>query len=308
MEKEIRALNILLVFNSSYYMGASVLLYSIIKNNPCNIKVYVFYSDLTEDEIRRFTDIAAESGRAEVIFIKITETYFDQAPLHLKWITKETYYRLMAQEKLPLEVKRFLYLDIDMIVTGSLEEFYNTEFGDALLVACSMAKPDEVDTKRLEQLTLPKDTIYFNAGVLLYNLEKQREEIDVKILYEYPILFYKQLKFQDQDVLNAVFYGRVKYADYRAYNMPDYLVIKRSDVKQVYESCRIFHYNGNGKPWGEIYWGRMAELFWSYAREIPEYAPLYKACRRKQRIYKLKRKWKKFKKKFRKNGKGEQQK
>ena len=46
-------------------------------------------------------------------------------------------------------------------------------------------------------MTLPKDTVYFNAGTLLYNLAGQRREIDPSILYEYPALFYKQLKYGD---------------------------------------------------------------------------------------------------------------
>lgn len=233
--------------------------------------------------------MAEESGIAEAIFLPVGADRFQNAPLHMKWISRETYYRLLAQEMLPMDVERVLYLDADMIVLGSLEEFYNQDFAGKLLVACNRWPAGKIDGKRLEQLTLPKDTVYFNAGTLLYNLTGQRREIDPNILYEYPALFYKQLKYGDQDVLNAVFYGLTKFADWRIYNHFDYEIARQRDAERVLRRCKILHYNGNGKPWTEVYWGRMAEPFWQYAQLLPEYAGGYDALREKQAQYKKKR-------------------
>lgn len=284
-------MNILLSFNSNYYMPALVLLQSLLVNNQwCKkIRVYVLYADLKPDEIQRFSQVAEESGIAEAIFLPVGPDKFKDAPLHLKWISRETYYRLLAQEMLPESVDRVLYLDVDMIVMGSLEEFYNQDFDGKLLVACNRHGPGGVDPKRLEQLTLPRDTIYFNAGTLLYDLAGQRREIDPNILYEYPVLFYKQLKYGDQDVLNAVFYGLTKFADWRIYNCFDSAILRQRDVERTMGRCRIFHYNGMGKPWTEMYWGKMAELFWSYAELLPEYAGQYEAMKEKHARYKKKR-------------------
>lgn len=284
-------MNILLSFNSNYYMPALVLLQSLLVNNQwCkDIRVYVLYADLKPEEIQRFSLVAEESGIAKAIFLEVSPDKFQDAPLHLKWITRETYYRLLAQEMLPESVERVLYLDVDMIVMGSLEEFYNQDFEGKLLVACKRHGPGWVDPKRLEQLTLPKDTIYFNAGTLLYDLAGQRREIDPNILYEYPVLFYKQLKYGDQDVLNAVFYGLTKFADWRIYNCFDSNVSRQRDEECVLRRCKIFHYNGKGKPWTEMYWGRMAWLFWEYAELLPEYAGQYEALKEKHLQYKRKR-------------------
>ena len=233
--------------------------------------------------------MAEESGFAKAIFLPVGKDKFQDAPLHLKWITRETYYRLLAQEMLPADVERVLYLDVDMIVMGSLEEFYHQDFEGKLLVACNRRGPGGVDPKRLEQLTLPRDTIYFNAGTLLYDLAGQRREIDPGILYEYPVLFHKQLKYGDQDVLNAVFYGLTKLADWRIYNCFDSAILRQRDVERTMGRCRIFHYNGMGKPWTEMYWGKMAGLFWSYAELLPEYAGQYEAMKEKHARYKKKR-------------------
>lgn len=284
-------MNILLSFNSNYYMPALVLLKSLLVNNQwCRqIRVYVLYADLTPGEIQRFSQVAGESGIAKAIFLQVSPDKFKDAPLHLKWISRETYYRLLAQEMLPADVERVLYLDVDMIVMGSLEEFYNQDFEGKLLIACHRYGTGWVDPKRLEQLTLPRDAIYFNAGTLLYDLAGQRREIDPNILYEYPVLFYKQLKYGDQDVLNAVFYGLTKFADYRIYNMFDSCVSRQRQEDRVLRRCKIFRYNGNGKPWTERYWGRMAWLFWDYAQQLPEYTGQYEALKEKQTQYKKKR-------------------
>lgn len=276
-------MNILLAFNSNYYMPALVLLKSLLVNNQwCReIRIYVLYSDLKPGEIRRFSQVAEESGIAKAIFLPVGTDTFQDAPLHLKWISRETYYRLLAQEMLPESVERVLYLDVDMIVMGSLEEFYHQDFEGKLLVACNRYGLGGVDPKRLEQLTLPRDTIYFNAGTLLYDLAGQRQQIDPNILYEYPVLFYQQLKYGDQDVLNAVFYGLTKFADWRVYNCFDSNTTRQRQEDRVRRSCKIFHYNGRGKPWTERYWGRMAWLFWDYAQLLPEYAGQYEALKEK---------------------------
>ncbi len=276
-------MNILLAFNSNYYMPALVLLKSLLVNNQwCReIRIYVLYSDLKPGEIQRFSQVAEESGIAKAIFLPVGTDTFKDAPLHLKWISRETYYRLLAQEMLPESVERVLYLDVDMIVMGSLEEFYHQDFEGKLLVACNRYGLGGTDPKRLEQLTLPRDTIYFNAGTLLYDLAGQRQQIDPNILYEYPVLFYQQLKYGDQDVLNAVFYGLTKYADWRIYNCFDNNTTRQRQEDRVRRSCKIFHYNGRGKPWTERYWGRMAWLFWDYAQLLPEYAGQYEALKEK---------------------------
>lgn len=283
-------MNILLAFNSNYFLPALVLLRSLLVNNRwCpEIVIYVMYLDLKEEEILRFSRSAEEWGNARAVFIRVPEDAFTDAPLHLKWLSRETYYRLLAQEMLPETVKRLLYLDVDMIVMDSLEEFYHQDMEGNLLVACCSHEAFKPDGYTLRQLTLPEDTIYFNAGVLLYDLEGQREEIDPAIYREYPVLFYKQLKYGDQDVLNAVFYGMTKLADYRVYNMFDFYVSRERDVQRVRKKSVIFHYNGRGKPWQEQYWGRMAWLFWEYAMDIPEYAAQYEELTQKQAAFKKK--------------------
>ena len=283
-------MNILLAFNSNYFLPALVCMKSLLTHNRwCEITIYVLYLELKDEEIRRFADSVAQWGNARAVFIRVPEDAFSDAPLHLHWISRETYYRLLAQEVLPQSVERLLYLDVDLIIRGSLEEFYNQDMEGNLLSACCSHDSFKPNAHALQQLTLPADTIYFNAGVLLYDLKGQRQEIDPAIYREYPALFYRQLRFGDQDVLNAVFYGMTKLCDYRAYNMFDYYVNRQRDVERVRKNTLIFHFNGKGKPWQEAYWGKMAWLFWEYAMDIPEYAARREELNEKQAAFKKER-------------------
>ena len=66
-------MNILLSFNSNYYMPALVLLRSLLVNNQwCkDIRVYVLYADLEPEEIQRFSLVAEESGIAKAFFLPV---------------------------------------------------------------------------------------------------------------------------------------------------------------------------------------------------------------------------------------------
>ena len=86
-----------------------------------------------------------------------------------------------------------------------------------------------------------------------------------------------------------MFYGLTKFADWRVYNCFDSNTTRQRQEDRVRRSCKIFHYNGRGKPWTERYWGRMAWLFWDYAQLLPEYAGQYEALKEKHARFRKQR-------------------
>ena len=273
-------MNVLIATNSDYFMPSRVLFHSLLKNNPCPIRLFVFYSRLTEDEMNTLRHDAEESGHAEVCFVNVNREDPAQAPWRLQWISVETYYRLYAQELLPEDVDRVLYLDGDVIVRGSLEDFYNQDLEGNLISACCIQKDGE-EKGRERSDPFPKDLRYFNAGVLLYDLKAQRSCIDPSVYWEIAECFGDRLKFGDQDILNHVFYRRVKIADYRVYNMVPSWIEDRDMLNEV----RILHYNGFSKPWRYTYDSKWVECFWEYADDFPEYGSLKAGILAAQRQY-----------------------
>lgn len=85
----------------------------------------------------------------------------------------ETYYRILGINLLPESVDRILYLDVDMVIRGSLNALYEMELGSAAFAVCEdiygIINGFHAANKR--RLRIPEQYSYFNAGVMLYNVD-----------------------------------------------------------------------------------------------------------------------------------------
>lgn len=177
------------------------------------------------------------------------------------YYTNTTYFRLFIPDLYP-KYDKVLYLDSDIIVLDDVAKLYNIDIEDNLVAAV----PDDIiQNNKLFQnyvekvVGVAKYQNYFNAGVLLMNLEELRKfNFQEKFLY---LLTTIKFSFaQDQDYLNRLCKGRVKYIDLSWDVMP-YVnrTIKKNDIK-------LIHYNFAYKPWlfeDVLY----KEFFWEYAKK-----------------------------------------
>lgn len=267
-------MNVLMAFNKSYIEPSMVCLASLAVNTPEDIHVYIMHSELeTEDKelLRKFAGELSTGATLTFSFIDVAKEYFEDHKT-LKWISKETYYRLLAQKLMPQDMERFMWLDSDIVVLSDISEFYHQDFEDYLMVVTSDESLVSTYQKNLRKHYLPEDTIYFNAGILVYNLKEQRRRIDPDIYENYLKVFNEYLPFADQDVLNAVFYKQIKIMDSRIYNfMPHvYEGLSSEQRKEALKKMRVIHYNGSkGKPWLENYVYCLEYLYWKYADFVP---------------------------------------
>lgn len=177
------------------------------------------------------------------------------------YYSKTTYFRLFLPNLYP-QYDKALYLDSDIVILDDIAKLYHTDMGDNLVAGA----PDDV----IQNIKVFQDYAekvvgvadyrqYFNAGVLLMNLDELRKfKFQEKFIYSL-----EKIKFavaQDQDYLNRLCKGRVKLID-KGWNrmpMPDDK-IKTSDIK-------LIHYNLAYKPWHfeDILY---KEYFWEYAKQ-----------------------------------------
>ena len=160
------------------------------------------------------------------------------------------------------QYKKALYLDSDITILSDVADLYNTDMEDNLVVA---AADDVIQTEKVFQEYAEKVVgvsdyrNYFNAGVLLMNLEELRKfGFQEKFLY-----LLETVKFsvaQDQDYLNRLCKGRVKIIE----NTWDKMPIGGDNVKR--DKLHLIHYNLESKPWhfeDVLY----KEYFWNYAEK-----------------------------------------
>lgn len=201
--------------------------------------------------------------------------------------SKETYYRLVLPELLP-NYDKILYLDSDMIVKADVAELYKEDIQNYLLAACHDADTAglyngwEKDKKDYTDniLKLEEPYQYFQAGTILFNLKEFRKTYTTKEILDFANS--EEWQLLDQDILNKLCEGRVKYVDMSWNVMVDYAGIRIKEIiarapkwlNDLYMESRkhqkIIHYAGPEKPWLYPEMDQGYE-FWKIAKKTPYY-------------------------------------
>lgn len=196
--------------NKSYVLQVFVVIHSILK---CSKERYRF-TILTQDEIKDETDRLAKLlyrfyTNFSVSIKKIDRDLFCDIKIFSPHITQASFYRLLIPE-LVTGYDKCIYLDSDILVDSDLQELFDIELKDHYLAGvkdCHIFTDGSTMTKHQMDLGIPSLKSYINAGVLLMNLKKMREDnLVIRFLKEVK----KENRFEDQDVLNFCCYGFIK--------------------------------------------------------------------------------------------------
>lgn len=259
-------MNMLIAINSKYLVAAKVMLTSLFENNrmTSDIAVYLLHSNLSSQEISILRQLIENKYKRKLTEIHVEQEQFETFPISHHF-TIETYYRFLAQSILPKKVERVLWLDVDMIVKASIKELYEQNFEDKYLVVCqSINKHPE---QLLEKLNLPKESKYFNAGTILFNLKKIRENITEETYFKYIEQNRERITWLGQDVLNAIYNQKVKIVKNQSYNRQIFSEDKfsKDEMNEVKDNTAIIHYIGPCKPWDFRYQNGLKKYYWRYA-------------------------------------------
>src|SRR5690606_21515161 len=104
-------------------------------------------------------------------------------------ITRTSYIRLLLPELLPVDLRKVLYLDCDMIVQHSLLPLWQTPLDSFAFAAVRDRFVQTVDSERgllnYDSRRIPAGTAYCNTGMLLMNLPIWRRDHLGAKLFEY---------------------------------------------------------------------------------------------------------------------------
>lgn len=142
--------------------------------------------------------------------IRVKTEIFQNVIVNNRHVTKATFYRL-ALCKLINEVK-CIYLDADIIVTEDLQSLFTVDLEKYYIAGCRDIWIDMMSEKarekRRKRTGIPSMQDYVNAGVLVMNLQKMREEGLDKVFLQH---LNKDYLFEDQDIINVCCYGKIKH-------------------------------------------------------------------------------------------------
>lgn len=224
----------------NWYIYIATELYALFKHNNVK-KLYLFIED---DKLDFIND-----DRIEFINVnKLKEYITRDSPNYNTKYSKLSYLRCYFSKI--LNEDKILYIDADAIVVDDIEDLWNIDLEDNVLVG--VKEPGQWSA---HLGTYDMDNNYINSGVLLMDLKKIREEkLDDSMIY---LLNHNRYMFPDQDVINLVCRNRIKYIS-NIYNS--------TETTGMVDNAKIIHYIRGNKGW--IKASPRSEVWYNYHKEM----------------------------------------
>ena len=250
-----KTMNILCATDEKYAPYCGVMLTSFLENHKgFHTEVYIVVKSRLKAEkklkkLENWYDV-----KVNIMEFPFTDTV-SSYPIDVTRWSIETYFRIFAAEILPEKLDRILYLDCDIIVDGDVSELFAMNLdGISALVADDM--PWNMTTSHFKRLGYTEEYRYFNAGMMMINLEYWREHYISTQCVNIIKTHLSKLDYCDQDVLNIVLKDSKKNISI-IYNFQESVVLK--EFYELYddglkkEICsrkpKIIHYATCIKPW-----------------------------------------------------------
>lgn len=284
--------------------------------------VRVLSDGITEASQKRLIQVAAKvDSRHCVSFIDMARILQEKIkPGYAYYLPRSTWSRLFVPELMP-EVHVALYVDIDVLFCDDCRDVFSIDMQGAA-VGAVYENPSSEESFFNITFDIPVCFPgYFNAGVLLMNLDVFRRDNLTAHILEVAAKYSDKLKAQDQDALNAALYDKV-FRLHPRWNWndgntrrfmkanPSARMWRAFEPREVVEASLypgILHFIGPHKPWlynhrimRHLYEGAIKESGlpgvyplpgWNFRTWLNRvlYAPMYALTWRK--IKKLAKQW-----------------
>lgn len=284
--KKENTIPIVFSFNDEYSKYFAVALQSIIENsNPIDkYDIVALVSDVIKDNQQILLNMIPKNFSLRFFEMNsyISKEFANIKLKTLQYYSADIYFRLFIPF-LFKDYKKVLYLDSDIVIETDIKNFDFNIGNYQISAALDTIIPFlNTQSERLEHmknvLHLENENLYFNSGVLLFNLEKINiEEYKDKLLQAFQV---EELLFPDQDILNKIFQNNVKFLS-RKWNFNSspyvndnfYEHIKgayKEDFLYAKKQPSLIHFTSKYKPWNHNK-NPNYESFWKYARKTPFY-------------------------------------
>jgi lipopolysaccharide biosynthesis glycosyltransferase len=259
-------MHLVVAFGPSYLLPGTVLLRSLRKHCTTPHTLTLLHrqaDDRAFEPLRREFDIRPLRVREDL----------HQLP-QLASHGPDAYLPLWAADSLP-DCDRILFLDADVLCCQNLAELWECDLeGKVLGAVPDMAIP-QVNSPRgvIRWKELGLKGSYFNAGVMLIDLQRWREEQVTARALDY--LRQNPVHFLHQEALNVVLRESWKPLDLR-WNLVASMCSRRYSpidlpgYAAALENPGLIHYAGRFKPWRMSTHGRFGRFYRNYLTPRPE--------------------------------------
>lgn len=248
-----------------YIIPASIMLESLMKNNKDrHIIAHTFTDDLNDTSIKILRTLV-EGYQGELQTHQVPKDAIDtmkNAPLAWEYLSITTYYRLMLPYVLNDTVEKILYLDCDVMVRKSLEEYYDCDLKDNYVAGAH-------DIEEAQHSTRLGLSSYVNAGVLVMNVKEIKQHFSMKKMLDEMnrLMAQGELLCGDQDIINILFATKI-YLFQDAFNY-QHCIHKKYVLKhkEEVENAAVVHFITSDKPWFSTYVFPYTREYYGYLKK-----------------------------------------
>jgi len=166
--------------------------------------------------------VTASLDRIRVSFLDVETLIPADVPFSKARLTRATYGRLFAADAVAPSVDRLVYLDTDVLVQDDLRELAHFDLaGHPVAATRDVSQPVlSVGFSAWKELGMSPATPYFNAGVLVIDVQAWRARGIRAAALEFLYQHGDRCRYADQDGLNAVLQGDVARLPRAGIRMP----------------------------------------------------------------------------------------
>lgn len=269
MQKEIKSIPIYLSSDDKYAPFVATTMASICDNTTSFCEFYILDGGISRKNQDKICELKKQFSNFSVEFIETKgNTYIENINYRndVTHVTLATYNRLLIPE-IKLNIDKAIYLDVDTIVLKDILDFYKQDLRDSSIGVVADSVPPKHINQVNDDIGMKQDSVYFNAGVLLIDCKRCREQNAVNKMFEIASKKQDKLHMADQDILNIFFENKKVLLD------------SSFNVLYKHNSPHIRHFIGDIKPWHinpQTECKYIANLidFWKYAQMTPFYIEL----------------------------------
>lgn len=252
-------ISVCMATDDNYTQHAAVTIASILKNADPNdkIRIYILHKGLKEENIKKLNKLHSIRD-FELIFRKLDISKLKNFRIVNNHLTIETWFRIFIPELCFDAGDKLLYMDVDMVAESSLKDLFATDMGDNYVAVVDDFTGVKPEYKK-QVLHMNNNSRYFNAGMILFNLKKCLEDKIFDKAIDFWNKYHSVIKFEDQDVLNAVCFPKRLFI-HPKFNMQNVTlrnlydkkysgIYDRNAVKEAIAHPVIIHFASVGKPW-----------------------------------------------------------
>ena len=277
--------------NYAQHMGASI--YSLLSHNAeSEIVIYVIDNGISSDSKEKLQQIINQFPLSQLQWIDFSK-WSEKLTLDMQWpISLSSYGRLFIGSMLPDDVSRCLYLDCDMIICDCIDELWNWDMHGCTIAAVQ----DTVSRETKESIGAHCGEKYFNAGLLLIDLDKWRSTDVEQACLDFIAQHQGSVTHHDQGVLNGLFHQDVSILPLKNNVMTIHYIMSRARILKYFREESQFyskegiaqskahpvvlHYTPSftSRPWvrtcrhplKKLYWAAVEKTPWAGAQPAPD--------------------------------------